>query len=256
MAIKAVIFDAYNTLFRNETSYWADIFGAICQQQNLAVGPQQLWDCWKSFEIQFRQTRTDMVNPDQSPPFKTYQVAWEKAFEQAFNSLGLSGNAHKASEQSVAGMAGREPYEDTIPVLGFVNKHWKSSLLTNADNSFIMPLIERHGLMFSSVVTSEMAQAYKPNPKAFEKVLSETGVSAAESVYVGDTLLDDIHGAKLSGMLAVWINRDKKSLDDQLIAPDFEISELMDLIDILVDMSNSVDRSKLPAFSERILGND
>ena len=93
MAIKAVIFDAYNTLFRNETSNWADIFASICQQQNLAVGPQQLWDCWKSFEIQFRQARTNMVNPDQSPPFKTYQVAWEEAFEQAFNYLGLSGNA-------------------------------------------------------------------------------------------------------------------------------------------------------------------
>ena len=256
MAIKAVIFDAYNTLFRNDTSYWFDIFEDICQQQKLAVSPEKLWDCWKSFEIQFRQTRTDMTDPDQSPPFKTYRVAWQEAFEQAFSSLGLSGNANRASEQSVRGMAGREPYHDTIPVLNFVNRHWKSSLLTNADNSFIMPLIERHGLIFESIVTSEMAQAYKPNPRVFEKVLAETGESAAESVYVGDTLLDDIHGAKLSGMLAIWINRDKRPLDDQLIAPDFEISELMDLIDILVGMSDTVDRSELPAFSERILGND
>ena len=68
MPLRAVICDVYNTLFRNETSAWLDTFGSICRLQGLPVSPQELWDVWKSFEMEFRRVRTNLERPEESPP--------------------------------------------------------------------------------------------------------------------------------------------------------------------------------------------
>ena len=232
MPLKAIIFDVYNTLFQNNNSYWIDVFGEICRIQNLPVSPDDLWKHWKSFEVSFRQIRTNMENPDKSPPFKTYQVAWKEAFTDAFNSLGISGDPEHASQLSVEGMASRQPYEDTILCLEYVRRNWKMALLTNADNAFIMPILSRYGLSFDAVVTSEMARAYKPDPRVFDRILKETQVLAEDALYVGDTLLDDVHGAKLAGMQVAWLNRYGIDRDTKLIGPDYEVAGLTELMDI------------------------
>ena len=174
-----------------------------------------------------------MECPEESPPFKTYQTAWGEAFVDAFDSLGIKGDPDHAAQLSVDGMGDREPYEDTLSFLEYVRRRWKRALLTNADDAFIQPLIQRHSLFFDAVVTSEMACAYKPDPRVFHRVLQETGVLPEEALYVGDTLFDDVHGAKLVGMPVAWINRNEADRDPTLLAPDYEVTELRELIDVL-----------------------
>ena len=233
MPLKAIIFDAYNTLFHNETPLWMETFGDICRDGGLPVSPEELWGRWKALEVGFRRDRTNMERPEESPPFKTYRTAWEEAFVGAFASLGIEGDARHASAMSVEGMARRAPYEDTLAFLEYAGRRWKLALLSNADNDFILPLLERHRLSFHAVVTSEMAQAYKPDPRAFLRVLREVGVSPEEALYVGDTLLDDVHGARLVGMKAGWLNRSADSGDPTLLAPDYEVSGLKELEEAL-----------------------
>ena len=229
MPLRAVICDVYNTLFRNEISAWIATFGDICRLQGLAVSPQQLYDVWKSYEVGFRRVRTNLERPEASPPFKTYRTAWSEAFVDAFRDLGLEGDPQQAAAMCVEGMGTREPFEDTFGFLERAAQRWRLSLLTNADDDFISPLLERHGLSFHSVVTSESAQAYKPAPMSFLRVLRETGVSPEEAVYVGDTPLDDVHGARLLGMRAAWLNRNGASWEASLLAPDYEVSGLEEL---------------------------
>lgn len=233
MPLKAVIFDVYNTLFYNDTSCWMDTFRDICRIQSIPVSPEELWARWRTFEVRFRQTRTNLEHPEESPPFKTYQAAWRGAFVDAFDSLGVVGDARHAAQLSVDGLAHRKPYEDTLPFLEQMGHRWKRALLTNADNGSILPLLQRHGLSFDAVVTSEMARAYKPDPRVFHRVLEETGVLPSEALYVGDTLLDDVHGAKLAGMPAAWLNRNGADRDPQLLPPDYEVRGLDELMDVL-----------------------
>ena len=54
-----------------------------------------------------------------------------------------------------------------------------------------------------------------------------------EALYVGDTLLDDVHGAKLAGMTAAWLNRSKTDRDPTLLPPDYEATELSGLTSVL-----------------------
>ena len=242
MPLKAVIFDVYNTLFRNDTSSWMDTFGDLCRIQELPISPVDLWSRWKSIEVRFRQTRTNLEHPEESPPFKTYKAAWREAFVDAFDSLGIKGDPDHAAQLSVDSLATREPYEDTFPFLEYVGRRWKRAVLTNADNGSILPLLQRHGLSFDAVVTSEIAQAYKPDPRIFHRIVKETGVLLEEALYVGDTLLDDMHGAKLAGLPTAWLNRNGADTDPQLLPPDYQVTGLDELVEVL----ESLNEVKLP----------
>ena len=233
MPLKAVILDVYSTIFRNDTSCWVDTFRDICSSQGLPISPEDLYTNWKSIEVRFRQSRTNMDNPELSPPFSTYQAAWRAAFVDTFALLDMKGDADAAAQMSVDGLGAREPFHDTVPFLEFAKERWKVSVLTNADNGSVFPLLKRNNLSFDALVTSEMARAYKPDPRIFMRILEETGVSPEEALYVGDTLFDDIHGAKLVGMHTAWINRAGAERDPQLLPPDFEVAGLDELADVL-----------------------
>ena len=106
---------------------------------------------------------------------------------------------------------------------------WKTGVLSNADDGYLHPLLDRIGWKFPVALSSEGVGAYKPLPAAFQRVLTELGVGAEEAVYVGDTLYDDILGAKGVGMRSAWINRDGAAHDPLMPVPDFEIRSLTEL---------------------------
>lgn len=55
-----------------------------------------------------------------------------------------------------------------------------------------------------ALVTSEEADAEKPNPSMFNLVLRKLGIKAGEALYVGDSLKKDVIGASNVGMQACW----------------------------------------------------
>ena len=58
-------------------------------------------------------------------------------------------------------------------------------------------------------------------------------MASEEAVYVGDTLYDDILGAKHIGMRTVWVNRNAVARDPELPKPDYELRELGALAELL-----------------------
>lgn len=55
--------------------------------------------------------------------------------------------------------------------------------------------------------------------------------SERELLHVGDSLEDDVAGAKRSGTWSAWLNRERKS-NETGIEPDFELSSLPELADL------------------------
>ena len=109
-------------------------------------------------------------------------------------------------------------------------------MLSNADDGYLIPLLDRMGWRFDAVLSSEMAHAYKPLPVPFRQVLQMLGVCPVESVYVGDTQFDDILGASKVGMKTVWVNRNEVPPDPNLPAPDRQVKSLTELPNILERM--------------------
>ena len=231
--ITTVIFDVYETLAHNNVDLWVETFRGICRDQGLVVDHRELYREWKVLEMVFRKERLNFEEPEKSPPFKSYEEAWRDCFDHAFSRLGLSGDAEAAARDCVRDMGLREPYPDAVEVLPLVQSEWRTGVLSNADDGYLLPLLGRLGWEFETVVSSERARAYKPLSSPFRQVMDELGVASEEAVYVGDTLYDDILGAKHIGMRTVWVNRNAAARDPELPKPDYELRELGALAELL-----------------------
>lgn len=222
--IKAVIFDMYQTLVQDPRDQWRRSFSIIIQEQNLPITAEQLWEGWHESEERFRLRRTDP-----SLPFQTYFDAWASGFRLAFQALGLPGDAEAATSRFFADLSRREPFPETEQVVKQVQKGFRTAVLSNADDGFLLPNLQLLNLEFETVLSSEMARSYKPQPELFLEMLARLALRAEETVYVGDRHYEDVHGARSVGMHSVWINRGDRGLRDDLPAPAHTISSLTEL---------------------------
>jgi putative hydrolase of the HAD superfamily len=132
-------------------------------------------------------------------------------------------------------------HEDAVPVLrelkqaGLIvgllsNTHWP--------RAFHQRFLERDGLapwIDGEFYTCELPFS-KPHPSTFAHVLESLGLTPARTVYVGDRPIDDVWGAQLAGMRAVWrAHRFAPPLDG--VVPDAVIRSLAELPLVIRDLT-------------------
>ena len=120
--------------------------------------------------------------------------------------------------------------------------------MSNADDRFLHGSIAHNGWAFDTVVSSEQAMAYKPDPRIFAALCESAGAEPAQVLYVGDSPYDDVHGAKLAGMQAALVRRDGGGRvtdwphppgqtpppeEAVLLKPDYEVYSLIELPKLL-----------------------
>ena len=228
--ITTVVFDAFGTLFQDTPEHWDAAMGRIIEQQGLDVSVAVLNEAWLEACGDFRNNRSDSRQP-----FQSYNVAWRDAFGEAFRSLGLSGDPAAAAEYWINDMGGREPYPETREALVAVSEKCRLVVLSNADDCFLEPVLERLAFPFAASLSSEGARCYKPNPELFLTLLRRLDVSAEETIYVGDRQYEDVQGAGQVGMRTIWINRTGAEPDPNLREPDYRIASLLELPGLIGD---------------------
>jgi putative hydrolase of the HAD superfamily len=94
--------------------------------------------------------------------------------------------------------------------------------------------LERLGLapLLQATVFSSEVGVRKPDPAIFHEALRRLGTGPAETVFVGDRLLDDVSGAQAVGMRAVLTRQFRKEEDDRF-RPDAVIEHLRELPAVL-----------------------
>lgn len=122
-----------------------------------------------------------------------------------------------------------ELYPDVIPTFDVLAPHFKLGLLSNGNT-----YPERCGLQdrFEFVIFSQDVQVEKPNPKIFEITTQQAGCEFSQLLHVGDSLENDVAGAKNVGVPSVWLNRQGVSNNTD-IQPDYEITTLAEIPAIL-----------------------
>ena len=96
------------------------------------------------------------------------------------------------------------------------------------DDYDLSPLLE-------VVVDSTVIGIKKPEAGIFRATLSELGISANEAIYVGDTYLDDMVGAKGAGMRTAWLVGDEPKTCQESSAADFQLTRIQELTQFLPD---------------------
>jgi putative hydrolase of the HAD superfamily len=120
--------------------------------------------------------------------------------------------------------------ENTEKLLRTLHGKYKLGITSNfAIPECVHELLKTHDLdkLFDAIVVSGGVNKRKPSPEIFERTLKALGVSASETVFVGDTLDADIEGAKAVGMKAVYIERRIEKVEQ--VRPDQTIKSLSEL---------------------------
>jgi len=100
-----------------------------------------------------------------------------------------------------------EIYDDAVPVLrGLRAQGLRLGLLSNTARD-LDEFVAHHGLDVDAVLTSLVHGKTKPHETIFRRILELLDVRPEEALMVGDTLQDDVEGARAVGMQAVLIDR-------------------------------------------------
>ena len=145
-----------------------------------------------------------------------------------------------------------QPYPDVLPFLSDLTQLFHVSLLTNGAPSMQRAKVKAAGLQeyFRDIFVGGEFDQGKPAPFIFSAALKAANCHPEEAVYIGDSLLHDVVGARKSGLHSVWLNRKRQHKQeviqaytrsgradttnaapqqrqlDQLAQPDFEITHL------------------------------
>ena len=98
--------------------------------------------------------------------------------------------------------------EGLVETLGILkNQGYLLGVLSNRSESFSDYLAEQ-GLadFFSLAIYAKEAGAFKPDPAVFYYLLEKAGVSAENSIYVGDNYFADVVGARQAGLSPVLLD--------------------------------------------------
>jgi len=99
-------------------------------------------------------------------------------------------------------------YDDAVPALEELRRHGlRIGLISNGQRD-LEEFARHHRLDVDVAVGSKSHGRTKPHASIFESALSALGVTAREAAMVGDSVADDIEGARALGMRAILIDRD------------------------------------------------
>ncbi|MEO6166310.1 MAG: YjjG family noncanonical pyrimidine nucleotidase, partial [Chitinophagales bacterium] len=123
-------------------------------------------------------------------------------------------------------------YDDALEVLNYLKAKYSLHIITNGFEEVQFRKLHHSGITpyFKYVITSEMAGSQKPNREIFKYAFNVTNASAMDSIFIGDSIEADIHGAKSVGMDHVLFNPEKLSHNETVM---HEVSALRELKGLL-----------------------
>jgi len=227
MAIKAIFFDAGNTLIFIDPRVVLPIF----REHGAEVDEERVREA--EFEARIR-----LVRRVEEGAFGTEDHIWKVYFQNLSLGSGVPEDqldrvgerireAHRERHLWTHMEAATGPALDRLTEAGY-----RMAVISNADGR-VEGLIEGAGIrgQFEFVMDSELEGVEKPDPEIFLRGCRRMGVDPAECLYVGDLYPVDVVGSRNAGLHAV------------LLDP-------MDRLDYPVDRLPDV--AALPAYMERL----
>ncbi|MCF6325687.1 MAG: HAD family hydrolase [Devosiaceae bacterium] len=133
-----------------------------------------------------------------------------------------------------------ELYETATQTLEKLNETGtKMALVTSSPRNLLFQGMGRHDVekYFSSIITGDESKAHKPHPAPFLETLEKTGMSAEETLIIGDAKTD-IFAGKAAGMKTCVFAPAENALfhsfeDLAKTGADFTIEKLFELVELV-----------------------
>lgn len=205
--IKAIIFDFIGTLTNVKNYSLEDSKMKLCEaiaEAGFNVDDECFLEKYSQSHEKYRVVRyQELVEVTNS--------IW---ISEALNNLGFKTNPEDAQIKTAVNVF-FEDYLDSLELRPFVKKllskvstEYRLGLVSNFTYApVIYAGVKKLGIneFFNAILVSEEVGWRKPSIKIFEEALRRLDATAEETVYVGDSPLEDIKGAKAVGMKTVFV---------------------------------------------------
>ena len=139
------------------------------------------------------------------------QEIWVLFTERIIQGMGGSGDTYGAAAEMTANWEHARHFElfvDVRPALAALRAAGiMLGLLSNTERDLGL-FVAHHGLDVDAVLTSRLHGKTKPHETIFRRMLELLDVPAVDAVMVGDTIEDDVEGARAVGMRAILVDRE------------------------------------------------
>jgi len=214
--IKAIIFDAYGTLF--------DVNSAAekCKDK---IGDK--WEpfanYWRTTQLEYTWLRSLMGR------HKDFWQVTEDSLDKSMKafSIDLSMRNELLNLYKVL-----SPFKEVPDVLKTLKKKFKLAILSNGTPSLLNELVNSNNLngIFNDLFSIEQVGVYKPDSKVYDIPINKYQIQRDEVVFLSANTWD-VSGAGNYGYKAIWINRNNNIFDNLDYKPNFEIKDLYGLLD-------------------------
>jgi putative hydrolase of the HAD superfamily len=207
-AIRAVTFDWYGTLARHRGSIGRTrAFQNYLDAHGLSAEwyPRIIYDVFEYY--------ADAYSPSASAGDK--RAFWIEFTKRLFRQASVRGMAVEAADHADAvrdifGATCFELFPEVPAVLaGLRERGLRLAIVSNWQRGLHHFCHELDvAASFDAIISSADVAAEKPDPRIFAEALRRLGVSPADAIHVGDTIRDDVDGARAAGMHAVLVDRE------------------------------------------------
>jgi 2-haloacid dehalogenase len=235
MPIKAVVFDAYGTLF--------DVYSIQALAEELY--PSHGADIavkWRDKQIEYTRLITQS-DPHNASGSKYYQPFWELtrlSLEYTLDRLKLdrsSDQVKKLMEQ----YAHLTPFSENLAVLRKINDMGLiTAILSNGSPEMLNSAVKSAGMesVLNHVISVDPIRLFKTSPESYGLVQKIIPVSKQEVLFVSSNAWDAL-GATWFGFKTLWINRQNLPYEALGPRPDYAGPDLTKVIEILANVNES-----------------
>ena len=219
MKPKAIVFDAYGTLF--------DVNSAAerCKSK-LGNKWESFANYWRTTQLEYTWLRSLM---------KKHKDFWQITEDSLNKSMKVFNIDNNLKNELLTLYKILSPYPEVKKVLtDLKEKKFKLAILSNGTPELLEDLVKKNNLnnLFDDLFSIEEVKIYKPDSKVYDLPVKKYNIKPNEIIFLSANTWD-VSGGGNYGYNSVWVNRNKSHFDNLDYLPKNEIGNLTQLLDII-----------------------
>ena len=217
MKTKAVVFDAYGTLF--------DVNSAAekCKDK-IGAKWETFANFWRTTQLEYTWLRSLM---------KRHKNFWDITEDSLDKSMKVFNINKNMKNELLSLYKILSPYPEVKGVLeDLKKKNFKLAILSNGTLDLLNELVESNKLnnLFDDLFSIEEVKIYKPDSRVYELPIKKYRIKSDEITFLSANTWD-VSGGGNFGYNSIWVNRHNSVFDILDFQPKNEISNLTQLLD-------------------------
>ena len=216
--IKAIIFDAYGTLF--------DVNSAAekCKDK-IGSKWENFSNYWRTTQLEYTWLRSLMKR------HKDFWKITEDSLDKSMKVFNINPNMKSELLDLYKILSPYPEVKETLKLLK--DKNYKLSILSNGTHSLLNELVFRNNLkVFDDIFSVEEVGIFKPDSKVYDIPVKKYKIEKREVAFLSANTWD-VSGGGNYGFNAIWVNRNNIIFDNLDYSPENQINNLKHLLDII-----------------------